>query len=340
MKLTRSRLTILLNALYATDTTTITVSHPSETVGTLLEIELGDPEASSVNVVTDERDYADARDEVGRTHGSPAVDELPEPSSYVNALLAGGLLEPSNRSDIDSFLERYGHPDLSAGHKPVVAGFDTNLLPWRIADVLGLAPGENSVVNGFALTTGVRDELDWDYKRSDTRPLEDAFGAEFSRFWNQPAGSNREGRLGEIYYRQLRDHRYADELSSDTGDDAIVGAYDEFQRDGRKEVLLFSNDRDFVERARSHRILSQRVEFPSGIPDTLVGSWSEIQDTLYTLTVLFGALSLPKVTLFGVWQGKSGQEWHDETIDLECRSPKLRPLIERDKKIVQNYDLD
>lgn len=337
MELARSHLTLLLNALYETDTSTITVAHPSDTIGDLLEIELGDPEESTVTILKDEQAYADARQQVDREHGDPAVDELPQRQSYLNAFLAGGLLAPPNHAEINEFLDRYGSPDLSAGHKPVVAGFDTNLLPWRIADRLDMAPGQTSLVNGFALATGVRDELDWDYKRSDTRPLEEAFGDEFERVWNQPAGANREGRLGENYYRTLRDHRYAEELVSDRGDDEIIDAYDTFQQEGQKEVLLFSNDRDFVERARSHRVLAQRVEFPTALPDTLAASWTEIQDTLYVLTILFGVLSLPKVTLYGVWKGKGGQDWHDELLDIDARSPKIDPLLERDKAIIESY---
>lgn len=335
MQLARSHLTILLNALYETDTSRITVSHPSDAVGDLFEIELSDPEESIVRVIKDKQAYSEVRGGVELEHGTPAFDELPSPQSYLNAFLAGGLLEPPNQSEIDGFLDRYGDSDLSAGHKPVFAGFDTNLLPWRIADILGLEPGQNAVVNGFALATGVRDELDWDYKRSNTRPIEEAFGKEFKQLWNQPAGANREGRLGENYYRHLRDHRYADEIPSDTGDDAIINAYDDLQRGGQKDVLLFSNDRDFVERAHSHKVLTQLVEFPNELPDSLTGSWTEIRDTLYVLTILFGVLTLPKVTLYGIWKGKGGQEWHEERLDLDSRSPKLEPLIERDKKIVK-----
>jgi hypothetical protein len=101
--------------------------------------------------------------------------------------------------------------------------------------------------------------------------------------------------------------------------------------------VLFSNDRDFIERAHANRILAQRVEFPSALPRELSGSWAAIQDTLYMLTVLFGVLTLPKVTLYGVWKGKEGMDWHDETLKLDCRSPKVEPLIERDLAIVDAH---
>lgn len=216
----------------------------------------------------------------------------------------------------------------------MVAGFDTNLLTWRIADVLGLSPGSDALVNGYALATGVRDELDWDKKRSNTRDLEDAFGSEFEQLWNQPSGARREGRLGETYYRQLRDHRYADEVTTDRGDEDIVRGYDAYQDDNRKDVLLFSTDRDFIERARSHRVLAQRVEFPDDLPREVEASWDEIQDTLYMLAVLFGVISLPKVTLYGVWKGKGGQPWQREELNVDCRSPKVEELVERDLGIL------
>lgn len=336
--LDRSRLTILLNALYDSGTDRITVSHPSDAVGDLCRLELGAPADTNVRILLDERAYADARDDVKRDHGGAVAGELPEPQSYVNAFVAGGLLDPANKDELGEFLERNGHPDLSAGHRPVVAGFDTNLLPWRIADVLDLQAGEDAVVSGFAVATGVRDELDWDHKVSDTDSLVDAFGDEFEELWNQPAGSRREGRLGELQYRQLRDHRYADQVDTGRGDEDIVAGYDAYQSDNRKDVLLFSHDRNFIERARAHRVRAQRVEFPTTLPRSITGTWHQVENTLYVLALLFGVLVLPKVTVYGVWRGKSGQEWHDETLQLDCRSEKIEPLIARDSAIVDAFD--
>lgn len=123
-------------------------------------------------------------------------------------------------------------------------------------------------------------------------------------------------------------------MPTDRGDDEIVQGYDAYQEENRKDVLLFSNDRDFVERARSHRVLAQRVEFPEDVPRSVEASWDTIQDTLYVLAVLFGVIRLPKVTLYGVWKGKKGAAWQDEHLRVECRSPKIEPLIERDLQIV------
>jgi len=338
MRLTRPHLTVLLNALYDTGTTTIPVEHPSDEVGELFRIEFDDSGEPTVRLTTDLKTYADARSDINSQYGEPAISELPDRRSYLSAFIAGGLLEPANRDEIDDFLGTNGGRDLNAGHRPLVAGFDTNLVPWRIADVLGLQPGEQSAVNGFALATGVLDELEWGHKRSDTQSLTEAFGTDFEELWNQPAGSSREGRLGENYYRRLRDSRYAEEVPTDEGDESIVDGYASFQNEGRKDVVLFSNDRDFVERAHANRILAQRVEFPSALPRKVTASWEAIQDTLYVLTVLFGVLSLPKVTLYGVWKGKEGMDWHDEALEINPRSPKVEPLIERDIAIVEAHE--
>ena len=334
MILPRGDLTILFNALWDTDSRRISVKHPAEELGELFEITLGEASASSIRTTLDEEDYSEARRAIDQAHGEPAVTEIPEVSSYVNAFLAGGLLAPKNDEEIAEFIEREGHADLSAGHQPVVAGFDTNLMAWRIANVLGLDPGPDAAINGFVVATGVLDELDWNKKRTNTKPLERAFGSTFSEFFNQPAGWRREGRLGETYYRGLRDHRYADEVLSEPGDEEIVSALADYQTENRKTVLLFSNDRDFIERAKSHRVRAQRVTFPQSLPRRVEGSWQVILDTLYILTVLFGVLELPKVTLYGVWSGKGGQAWHDEALKCDCRSPKVESLIQRDVRIL------
>lgn len=127
MLLTRPRLTVLLNALYATDTSPITLSHPSETIGDLLRIDLDDRDASTVHFEQSIEEYAEARSAIDIEYGTPAASEVPEPRSYLSGLLGGGLVAPANLESIKTFLEREGSPDLTAEHRPAVAGFDTNL---------------------------------------------------------------------------------------------------------------------------------------------------------------------------------------------------------------------
>ncbi|MFC6718930.1 hypothetical protein ACFQHN_15265 [Natrialbaceae archaeon GCM10025896] len=227
-----------------------------------------------------------------------------------------------------------------AGHPPVFAGFDTNLLPWRIDRVLGLHDPDGGIgyVNGFVLATGVRDELDWDYKCHDTDPFVDAFGDTYEEYWNQPLGAARIGRLGLLNYRRIRDIEQAVEVHSDEGDEAIIDAYDEYDREYRSDILLFSNDQNFVERAQAHRMLGQRVDLPEEFPDEAIATWREIEILLYMLAIVFGIIELPSVTVYGVWRGKDELDWQHERLKLDARSPKLASKLEGDLSIVESYE--
>ncbi len=340
MRVKREHLTVLLNRLYDRGDDVFAVEHPSSEIGELLRIELDDYDSCTLRFTTSLDEYTTARQEVGRQYSDSVFEDLPKAADFRNAVLASGIIEPANQDDIETFLDRYGDPDLMAGHPPAFAGFDTNLMPWRIDRILGLHDPAKGIgyVNGFVLATGVRDELDWDYKCHDTDPFVDAFGDTYEEYWNQPLGSARIGRLGLLTYRRIRDIEQAVEVHSDEGDEAIIDAYDEYDREYRSDILLFSNDRNFVERARAHRMLGQRVDLPGEFPDEAIVTWREIEILLYMLAIVFGIIELPSVTVYGVWRGKDELDWQHERVELDARSPKLASKLEGDLSIVESYD--
>lgn len=344
MQLERQHLTHLLNALYTEGVTSFSVKHPCSDIGELLEIDISNPTQTVIRFSQGALTYQDTREEIHTVYGEQVYNDLPDKETYIRALVASGLVDAENYEDIETFFHQQAYPDLDAGHEPVALGIDTNLLAWRMPDALQLDPQRysddkgRSPVNGFALATGIYEELDWHYSHYETRSLEDAFGPEFARLDNQPAGSNREGFLGLFEYRRLRDHRYADTIESETGDEAIVDAYAQYDRDSRKKVILLSNDYGFVELARDSGVLAQHVSFPVDIPRKVTVSWDEVQDVLYTLSVLFGVLRLPKVTLYGVWNGKTGEDWQRHRVDVDCRSERAEEKLRRDQAITLEYE--
>lgn len=339
MRIQRDHLTVLLNRFYDRGDSAFKVEHPASEIGTLLEIELGEQGTCSINFSKSVEEYAEARNDVRRNHPEEVAEDLPEPDVYLKAVLASGILTIDNLEETKQLLERYGDPDLMAGHPPVFAGFDTNLMPWRIDRVLGLNESGEGIgyVNGFVLSTGVRDELDWDYKCHDTAPFEDAFGDVYEEYWNQPLGSARVGRLGQLTYRRIRDIEQAQEIDSDSGDESIIDAYDQYNRDHRADILLFSNDRNFVEMAQGHRIVSQHIEFPRELPDSMRVAWSEIELLLYLLANVFGIIELPNTTMYGVWRGKEQLDWQHERVKIDARSPELASMLETSLSIVESY---
>lgn len=340
MRVQREHLSVLFNRLYDRGDRRFTISHPSEVVGDLARITLDTYDNCTVRFVKDRDAYAVARQDVERQYSEAVFEDLPKPDDYVEAVVASGMIPIANEDEVEQFLQRYGDPDLMAGHRPVVAGFDTNLMPWRIDRLLGLRDPQKGLgyVNGFVLATGVRDELDWEYKCHDTGPFVDAFGDAYEEYWNQSLGAARLGRLGLLTYRSIRDIQQAEEIVCDEGDDNILTAYERFDQQRRNEVILFSNDRNFVESARARRLLGQRIEFPDDLPRETTASWREIELLVYFFAIAFGIVEVPSVTLHGVWRGKDSLDWQHERIKLDCRSPKLRPKLEGDLSIVESYE--
>lgn len=340
MRVRRDHLTLVFNRLFDRGDDRFAIRHPCDEIGDLVTVELGDPGASTVRFDLDRDGYAVARNEAILAHGDPLETDLPMPDDYRNAVVASGIVDPANIDAISTFLDRNGDPDLMAGHPPVFAGFDTNLLPWRVDRILGLRDPDEGVgyVNGFALAEGVRDELDWDVKCHDTDPYVEAYGDVAEAYWNQPVGSGRISRLGLTAYREIRDIQQAAEIASDRGDESIVGAYADWQANVRGQVILFSNDRGFVERARSHTILAQVVELPAELPSSTPTTWRQLEVLVYLLTVVFGIVELPGLTLQGVWRGKEGIDWQEERVRLDCRSPVLEGAVEGDLSIVESFE--
>ncbi len=341
MQVERERLMVLLNALYDEGAHSVSVKHPCDDIGELVRIELMDDGQATVHFSQGSMTYQDNRETIPAKYGEPAYNDLPDAATYTRLLVASGLVDLRNRDAIVQFVHRHGFADLEAGHDPVVLGIDANIIAWRLPEVLGFdsETGEKdargrSPTNGYALATGVKEELDWHYKQHHTHELTDAFGDEFARLDNQPAGGNREGFLGLYEYRRLLSNRTVDIVECERGDEAIVNGYREFNETSRKTAILLSNDRGFIDRAIDVGVRAQVVEYPIDIPRSQTGTWTEVTELLYYLAVLFGVIRLPKVTLYGVWNGKDGRHWQHEQLDIDCRSPKVEPQLKRDLTIL------
>ncbi|MCU4751927.1 hypothetical protein OB919_08015 [Halobacteria archaeon AArc-curdl1] len=343
MQVERRRLMVLLNALYDQGVDSIPIKHPCEDIGELVRIELEDDGQATVRFAQGTMTYQDNREGIPVKHGQPAYEDLPDAETYTRIAVASGHVQLANQDDVGEFIQRHGYADLEAGHDPVVLGLDANITAWRLPEVLGIDSETGATddrdrrpTNGYALATGVKEELDWHYKQYNTHELTEAFGEEFTRLDNQPAGSNREGFLGLYEYRRLRTNRTVDVIECDTGDEAIVAAYQEFNQNSRKQAVLLSNDHGFVDRSIDAGVPAQHIYYPIDIPRKSTGTWTQAAELLYYLAILFGVIRLPKVTVYGVWNGKDGRHWQHEQLDIDCRSPKIEPQLERDLTILNS----
>lgn len=347
MELSRQQMPVLLNGLYELDQRSLAVTHPAEEVGELLRVELGDPAESTVSVTTGAVSYGSALDDIQRRYGKQVRDELPDRVAYVKAVVASGLTDVRNLDDIETVVTRYGYQDLEEGHPPRYAGFDTNLLPWRMHDVLGIDPelhresNGRAPVNGYTLPAGVDTELSISHRYGeDSVPaarLAEALGREYERLAGQPTENNRETRLGLREFRRLRETRPHDIVACDTGDTAIIEGCTDYYDDEPTDVILFSNDYGFVDEARDRDVPAVHVDFDIDFPRRLTGTWDQIATLLYELAVVFGVVRLPRATLYGVWSEKGPRNWHREEIHVEPRSEALATILRRDRPIVDAH---
>lgn len=102
--------------------------------------------------------------------------------------------------------------------------------------------------------------------------------------------------------------------------------------------MLLSNDRTFIERVKAHRLLGQRVAFPSEFPRPAAASWREVETLLYALAVVFGITEVPNTTIYGVWSGKDELDWQYDRLKLDVRSPALADKLETDLSVVESYE--
>jgi hypothetical protein len=350
MYIQRDHLVTLLNALYDSGVSSIPVKHPCDDIGELLRIELKAAGQATVRFTKGAVTYRDARETIELEYGPRAYNDLPDANSYVRAFVGSGLVPPENADAIAEFVQQHGYPDLEAGHDPVMIGLDTNLMGFRLTEALDIDPvsGSRDGANrrptmGYALSKGVKKELDWYYNHYDTADLTAAFGEEFARLQNQPAGSNREGFLGLYEFRRLASRRRTDLVPGEDGDvekgdAAIIQAYREYDQGNRKRVLLFSNDYAFIDNAQDVGLRAQHVTFPVDLPRKTTVPWRGLTTLLYILAVQFGVLQLPKLTLYGVWENKSGKHWQDEALFVDNRSPVVGEALERAISIVERFE--
>jgi hypothetical protein len=212
-------------------------------------------------VTTGAVSYESALDDIQRAYGREVREELPNSAAYVKAVVASGLADIRNREEVETTINRYGYQDLQEGHPPRYAGFDTNLLPWRMHDVLGIDPelyGDEkgrTPVNGYTLPAGVETELSISYRYGQNAMpasrLADAFGSEYARLAGQPTEDSRETRLGLREFRRYRETRPHDIVASETGDTNIIDGCLDYYADEPTGVILFSNDHGFIDEARA-----------------------------------------------------------------------------------------
>jgi len=332
IKIHRSDLNVVLNAIAKAEDE-ITVSHPSDEIDDLYTFEVGAAYDSTLRFEKSADEYGEARSGI---MGTQAQSEIPEQGSYVRSFTTS-VLDFSNKSELDNFINRYTGRDPGEGHRPAYGILDANIIRWQLGDSLGIEPDEDGL-QGSLLVTGVRDELHrygGNEKIQNTTELEEELHPNYSRLFNQFKSQPREQRLGLEYYQHLDNQISSEEITSDTGDASILESCEGFKDSLGYDLLFFTNDRNARDMAREKNILGRLVEFPSSLPEETSVSWSDFGLLLYVHAMLFGIIRLPKVDLYGVWAGSEGST--NGYFLVDCRSRNTEQRIRRDLAVLETW---
>ena len=261
------------------------------------------------------------------------AEEIPGPTEeYRWIFQSSGVLKPENYAEIVKELEDEADRDFMRGDKPLYVGFDTNALISRFPVIMP------EVKCGFCLHCGTLKELHPRYIEEKIRGTKanvlKKYG--FTEVLNQPPLKVRKFKVGAVEYRKLKRREYAEEIEGEPGDLSMIKDYQNFQRSRNADVLLISEDSNFVEVANDHRIKAIHVRQAKDIPNKLNPTWGELVELLYITAIAYGVIQVKSALIFGVWRGKTKDDWNSEHLKVEFKDGKLAAEMERNLRILKS----
>jgi hypothetical protein len=263
---------------------------------------------------------------------------------------AAGACKPIGWEDISEGILSQLDRDPLKGEKPIFLSFDTNALRRRYYTLISnLVKHRNSrdrnrpIKAGFVVSRGVLKELegfDRKYREDDIHAMAAARSIKddsLKEFFNKLKLEERLVRLGFVEYRKMSRREYFFEVEGEPGDRAILDALEQFCKGSTRDVLVLSEDSDFVERANSRRLKGVRLDLPKVIPSSIDVDWETIAQLLYVAAITFGAISIRggvTAKLFGIWSGKKAEHWNSETLRIETSSPRLEEFLRASQRVL------
>ena len=293
LMVSREDIMVLLDSLYMDGETNFPVKVDNRVIGT---ISLGENAELRVSTSID----------LNKTlhGGSTMVKE---------AIIAGGIVHFSNWNDLISLIKR-----LKGDGRPLYIGFDTNALYFRVPSKLlnenGLYLDKNLIfdfVYSDEVTIEVGNHL------NGKLPYDNNLGI----YSNQPTPKARLASIGRVELEKIRRRGAERARSRETfhGDTKIALDYKAFAEEKDANVLVITLDeRAYGEmKAISGSGLTPfKLGWNFSFGSTLKGSWENLRDTIYTLSVILGKITTSKYRIYGIWHGKTSGDWEKELVRI------------------------
>ena len=69
--------------------------------------------------------------------------------------------------------------------------------------------------------------------------------------------------------------------------------------------------------ARDEKIHSELIIHQKKIPISFTCSWEKFRDLIYVMSVIFGVIKLDKTRIFGIWPGKTPDNWKESCVEVD-----------------------
>jgi len=286
-----------------------------------------------------------------RNNCCEVIGEIPTYTDYLNVFLASGINKPKDWPQIKERIVKFLDRDPLRGERSVFISFDTNALRRRYYTLISnLLITENArrrarpLRAGFAVSTGVRNELerfDAKYSDSDVSSMSRILGVQreiLDEFFNQLKLGARLSKLGYTEYLKILKQEYTEELEGKPGDIQIIETLESFSKRRNVDILVLSEDSDFIQRANTRKLTGIRLDRPTNPPQKTETNWEDIAQLLYTTATTYGAITLTAKTsakIYGIWKGKKAENWQTESLKITTDDTTLQEILEKNQKILE-----
>ena len=278
---------------------------------------------------------------------------IPVYSSLRDILIASGFLKMNNWDILIAELNRIMSIDPLQGERFTFVGMDTNCYINRVYSVLKNSYKGNISSFFFVLSRIIHLELRAARNISDDQLdalKEDDFykGVRtiFNEFWHGDRLFARKKHIGRIEFNKLQKQSKClinQSLELNNNIDNDIQIIEDFRKQIIKQnydLLMITSDKHVEDLCREGGVKCISLKSPKidDLPTNFVGNWHQLCDFLYLNAIYFGALSFRgtnnTIQMYGLWRGKSVEDWDTESIKVRIGSKNLIELLDQQLNII------
>lgn len=278
--------------------------------------------------------------------GSLPDREVPSGSDFRTCFYASGVIQSESQGELEDIISEGMERNLLKGKKPLFIAYDTNALSNRInrtvEELISQKNRKNRPQIGYCLSEGVGDELqailDVKYKTPDIEKLKLSCMDFTWNFLNQLPKRSRMAYLGAVEFKKILATPNCELIDAERrGDEAIVNSYKEYEKNHDVELLLLTGDNNFTSRAQSKRIRTLCMKMPGALrsSEPIDCEYKNLSELIFCTAVTFGYIELGGIEIYGVWRGKSTEDWNSERVSIEIKDAGIKKKVMRDLQIIE-----